>query len=130
MSPSELLPSCVPTNNCTVLVYHDSTTLQSFASMCQGDILITGRSGFSYAASFLCSRGIIMALPFWQSYDNVENVIIPDVPFDSKYTPQDLIKFATGSFDKDRLINMLRCLLQRRQLDGNYANPNFEDRRV
>jgi len=50
-------------------------TLQAFDDMCFSDILITGTSGLSHLVSQLCATPIILATPFWYSYEYIPNAI-------------------------------------------------------
>jgi hypothetical protein len=54
-------------------------SLEAFDEMCFSDILITGTSGFSYMAGILCKTPIILGIPFWHTYDYVQNAITLDV---------------------------------------------------
>jgi hypothetical protein len=56
-----------------------SDSIEAFDEMCFSDILITGTSGFSHMASILCKTPIILAMPFWLSYDNIPNAMTLDV---------------------------------------------------
>lgn len=49
--------------------------ISDFKQMCSSNILVTGKSGFSYMAAILCPKPIVLAVPFWHSYKNVPNVI-------------------------------------------------------
>ncbi len=53
----------------------DTDALQAFDDMCASDILITGTSGFSHLASILCRTPIVLAMPFWHSYDYIPNAM-------------------------------------------------------
>lgn len=49
--------------------------LSDFQQMCNSNILVTGKSGFSHMAAVLCPKPIVLAIPFWHSYKNVPNAI-------------------------------------------------------
>ena len=53
-----------------------SDTLSSFARACSTDILITGKSGYSYLMSLLCETPVVLAFPFWHSYKSVPNAMM------------------------------------------------------
>ena len=42
--------------------------LDTFAQMCEADVLITSKSGFSHSAGTVCERPVILAVPMWHSY--------------------------------------------------------------
>jgi hypothetical protein len=56
-----------------------SDALSSFALACSSDILITGRSAYSYLMSLLCDSPLILAFPMWPSrasHSNVPNAMM------------------------------------------------------
>lgn len=62
-------------------------TLGAFDAMCFSDILVTGTSGFSYTVSILCKTPVILAVPFWHSYEYVPNAILLDVTMENYTLP-------------------------------------------
>jgi len=53
--------------------------LQALEEMCFSDIFITGTSGFGHFTSILCKTPVILAVPFWRSYDYIPNAMTLDV---------------------------------------------------
>ena len=47
--------------------------LVAFQALCFSDVLITGKSGFSFMVAVLCKRPVILAIPFWIPYRVVPN---------------------------------------------------------
>lgn len=68
--------------------------LQAFEEMCFSDIFITGTSGFGHFASILCKTPVILAIPFWRSYDYIPNAMTLDVVRGAKSLPVFGIKSA------------------------------------
>jgi hypothetical protein len=58
---------CNESNKCSVHVFTDEsiTMLQSFAVLCQADVLLTAASGFSHLAAVLCRPRLVVTVPFW-----------------------------------------------------------------
>jgi len=46
---------------------------KTFNKMVKCDVLVTGKSGYSYFASII-SEGDIIAIPFWHSYPNIKRI--------------------------------------------------------
>lgn len=103
---------CQEDARCAVSIF-DENSLISLSLMCQADILITSRSGFSHLASSLCARGITVALPFWHSYQTSQNVVVADVPYPD-FGIEVLLKISTGAVDAAALGRLLKCLKRRK----------------
>lgn len=56
----------------------DEDSLQAFDDMCLSDVLITGASGFSHLVSILCQTPVVLAIPFWHSYNYIPNALMLD----------------------------------------------------
>ena len=60
----------------TVMVasaHGEHAELLAFHTLCFSDVLITGKSGFSFMAAMLCKQPVILAMPFWIPYRVVPN---------------------------------------------------------
>ena len=87
----------------------DTDALQAFDDMCASDILITGTSGFSHLASILCRTPIILAMPFWHSYDYIPNAMnlqigkgkytLPNTANKTPFTFTNSARFNDSQFD-------------------------------
>ena len=114
----EILPAravshrCEEDPRCSVSIF-DQDPLKSLAVMCQSDVLVTSRSGFSHLASSLCARGITVALPFWHSYHTSQNVVVADVPGPAVGI-QILLNKSTGSVDSVAFGKLITCLKRRK----------------
>jgi hypothetical protein len=62
---------CNSSNACSAEVLYQSDLLQSFAAMCESDVLITGTSGFSFVAAALCEPRMTIAVPLYNRFDNI-----------------------------------------------------------
>jgi hypothetical protein len=67
----ELAGVCNRSNACSAEVLHQATLLQSFAAMCESDVLITGTSGFSFVAAALCEPRMTIAVPLYNNFDSI-----------------------------------------------------------
>lgn len=58
---------CNEANKCSTHVFTDDsiTMLQSFAVLCQADVLLSAASGFSHLAAVLCRPKLTVTVPFW-----------------------------------------------------------------
>ena len=59
--------------------------LASFSGLCNADVVITSKSGFSYMAAVLCRRPVFLTVPFWHSYHCVPNALPVTVAPDHVY---------------------------------------------
>lgn len=57
--------------------------IDSFLTMCDADILVTGLSGFSYLAALLCQPKLTLGMPFWHRFDNIQGSVILEVAKDA-----------------------------------------------
>ena len=73
--------------NVTILPSYSDDTLQAWDDMCFSDVIITGTSGFSHLTSILCNTPVILAVPFWHSYDYIPNAITLDVEREATPVP-------------------------------------------
>jgi len=49
--------------------------IDAFEAMCNADVLVTSKSGFSHLAALLCDKPVVLAVPSWLSYDCVPNAL-------------------------------------------------------
>ena len=61
--------------NTNIVVHGHNHPDRAFHTMCQSDILITGTSGFSHLAALLCDKPLVLAIPFWLTYDCIPKAI-------------------------------------------------------
>ena len=66
----QLLPSATVT---VASGHGEHAELLAFHTLCFSDVLITGKSGFSFMAAMLCKKPVILAMPFWIPYKVVPN---------------------------------------------------------
>ena len=52
-----------------------SDSVDAFDGMCNAAVLITSKSGMSHMVAVLCGRPVVLAIPFWHSYDCVPNAL-------------------------------------------------------
>merc|ERR1712032_304065 len=51
-------------------------SIQAFDTMCHSDVLIAGKSGFSHLAATLCRKPVVLAIPFWHTFDCLPNALV------------------------------------------------------
>jgi uncharacterized protein YydD (DUF2326 family) len=72
LNTSTILSSfCNEGNKCRYEVLWSASFLQSFTTMCESDVIITGTSGFSYLAAALCEPKMTVAIPLISSFETV-----------------------------------------------------------
>ncbi|KAI8100275.1 hypothetical protein M9435_006760 [Picochlorum sp. BPE23] len=57
--------------------------IDSFLTMCDADILITGLSSFSYLAGVLCQPPLTLGMPLWQRFDLIQDSVVLEVERDA-----------------------------------------------
>ena len=87
----------------------EAETIQAFDDMCASDILITGTSGFSHLASIFCRTPVVLAMPFWHSYDYIPNAMnlqigkgnytLPNMANKTPFTFTNSARFNDSQFD-------------------------------
>merc|ERR1712196_427633 len=64
---------------------------KAFVSMCNSDLLITGASGFSFLVATLCARPLALPVPFWFSYECIDNAYMLDVAQNKSHMGHSLV---------------------------------------
>lgn len=76
--------------------------VETFDIMCNADILVTSTSGFSHLSAVLCKKPVVLAIPFWHSFDCVPNALVCNV---SRSVIKARLPMNRGSMKAVRLID-------------------------
>lgn len=86
-----------------------SSVFEAIDDMCDADVVVTSKSGFSHLVAVLCRKPIFLVVPFWYSYSCISNALPLNVTYAVRTANwlENLTLPSDFDFDKQQFSNLL-----------------------
>lgn len=72
-------------------IFFRGTPLGDFRGLMESDILVTAKSGYSHLAAVMSEGVMVVALPFWSSYDYLPDVVMANEKSNQGLNPEEFV---------------------------------------